>query len=40
MYVALSKFGIAIPDWVTNIFWIVVVACVAIIAIKFVVGLA
>ena len=36
MYVALRQFGIAIPPWVIQIFWIVVVACVAIFAIRFV----
>lgn len=35
MYVALRKFGIEIPDWVLQIFWIVIVAIVAIVAIKF-----
>ena len=39
VYVALRKFGIAIPDWVQQCFWIVVVAVVIIAAIKFVAGL-
>lgn len=39
MYVALAKFGVTIPDWVVKIFWIVVVAFVAIVAIKFLWGL-
>lgn len=34
-YVALNYFGVAIPDWVIKIFWIVVVAAVAIFAIRF-----
>ena len=38
VYVALIQFGIAIPVWVVNIFWIVVVACVVIAAIKFISG--
>lgn len=37
--VALQKFGIAIPEWVQRIFWIVVVACVAIIAVRFVLSM-
>ena len=37
--VALRKFGVAIPDWAVQIFWIVVVAIVAIGAIKIVMGL-
>lgn len=35
LYVALGVFGVAIPAWVVTIFWIVVVAMVAIIAVKF-----
>jgi hypothetical protein len=38
--VALHKFGITIPDWVAQIFWIVVVAVVVIAAIKFVASFA
>jgi hypothetical protein len=34
MYVALRVFGVAIPPWVVQIFWIVVVAFVAIFAIR------
>lgn len=36
VYVAMRSFGIAIPPWVVNIFWIVVVAFVAIAAIRLV----
>lgn len=36
MYVALRKFGIAIPDWVIQCFWIVVVAAVVIFCIRLV----
>ena len=36
VYVALNKFGVSIPDWVQQVFWIVVVAVVVILAIKFV----
>lgn len=35
MYVALRQFGVSIPGWLVHIFWIVVVAFVAIVAIKF-----
>lgn len=36
VYVALRKFGIQIPEWVVQVFWIVVVAFVVIFAIKLV----
>ena len=36
MYVALNKFGINIPDWVVQCFWIIVVTFVVIFCIKFV----
>lgn len=36
VYEALRKFGVAIPDWVVQCFWIVVVSIVVIWAIKFV----
>lgn len=39
VYVALRQFGIAIPGWVVQIFWIVVVAVVAVVAIKFLLSL-
>lgn len=39
VYVALRQFGIAIPGWVIQCFWIVVVAFVVIAAIKLVVGM-
>ncbi len=35
LVVACKQFGVAIPDWAIKIFWIVVVACVAIVAIRF-----
>ncbi len=34
MYIALNQFGIKIPPWAVQIFWIVVVAFVAIFAIR------
>lgn len=34
VYVALQQFGIQIPNWVVQVFWIVVVAMVVIFAIK------
>ena len=37
--VAVRYFGIAIPSWAVSIFWIVIVACVAIFAIRFVLSL-
>lgn len=36
MYVALRVFGVTIPAWVVQIFWICICACVAIAAIRFV----
>lgn len=39
VYVALRQFGIAIPPWVTQVFWIVVVAFVVIFAIKLVLSM-
>lgn len=39
MYVALRQFGVQIPPWVMQVFWIVVVAVVVIFAIRFVAGL-
>lgn len=39
VYVALRKFGVAIPDWVIQCFWICVVALVVILCIRFVMGL-
>ena len=34
VYVALSKFGVAIPDWVKTLFWIIVVAFAVIFCIR------
>jgi hypothetical protein len=39
VYVALRQFGIQIPAWVQQVFWIVVVAFVVIVAIKFVLSM-
>ncbi len=39
VWVALNAFGVAIPPWVVRIFWIVVVAVVAIAAIRFILTL-
>lgn len=36
VYVALHQFGVAIPSWVQQVFWIVIVAFVVIVAIKLV----
>lgn len=36
VYVALNQFGVAIPPWVIQIFWIIVVAFCVIAAIKLV----
>jgi hypothetical protein len=39
LFIALQVFGITIPDWAIKIFWIVVVAFVAIMAIRLVAGM-
>ena len=39
VYVALQQFGIAIPEWVKRVFWIIVVAIVVVLAIKLVASL-
>lgn len=36
VYIALNKFGVAIPDWVIKVFWICVIAFVVIFAIRLV----
>lgn len=40
VFVACRAMGVAIPGWVINVFWIVVVAFVCIVAIKFLLGVA
>jgi hypothetical protein len=39
LYIALNQFGVQIPQFVVRIFWIIVVAVIAILAIKFLVSL-
>lgn len=39
VYVALNQFGVAIPGWVVQIFWIIVVAFCVIAAIRLVAGM-
>ena len=39
VYVALRQFGITIPPWVVQVFWIIVVAFVVIAAIKIVLSM-
>lgn len=39
VYVALRQFGVAVPAWVVQVFWIVVIAIVVIAAIRFVLTL-
>jgi len=39
VYVAVRQFGIKVPDWVYQVFWIVVVALVVILAIRFIASL-
>jgi uncharacterized protein (DUF983 family) len=35
VFVALRQFNVAIPSWVVHVFWILVVAAVCILAIRF-----
>lgn len=39
VYVALRQFGVAIPGWVQQVFWILIVAVVVIAAIRLVMRL-
>jgi hypothetical protein len=39
VYVALRQFGISIPPWLIQVFWILVVAVVVIFAIKLVLSM-
>lgn len=39
VYIALRQFGITIPPWVINCFWVVVVAFVVVLCIRFVFSL-
>lgn len=39
VFVALRQFGIQIPSWVQQVFWIVIVAFVVIAAIKLILSL-
>ena len=39
VFIALRQFGIAIPAWVQQVFWVIVVAIVVIFAIRFVMTL-
>lgn len=39
VYIALRQFGLGIPEWVKQVFWVLVVAFVVIIAIKLLVSM-
>jgi hypothetical protein len=39
VWIALRQFGIAVPVWVQQVFWVLVVAVVVILAIRFVTSL-
>lgn len=39
VFIALRKFGIAIPDWVVQVFWVIVVTFVVVGAIKLVMAM-
>jgi hypothetical protein len=39
VYVALRQFGVSIPPWVQQVFWILVVAFVVILAIRIVMSM-
>lgn len=39
LLVACRQFGVSIPDWLVQVFWIVVAACVIIFAIRLVLSM-
>lgn len=39
LFIVLRQTGVAIPPWAIQIFWIVLVVVVAVIAVKFIAGL-
>ncbi len=39
VYIALNKLGVGIPEWVKQVFWVVVVVFICVIAIKVIAGL-
>ena len=39
VFIALRQFGITVPDWVIQVFWVLVVAIVVITAIRIIAGL-
>jgi len=39
VYIALRQFNVSIPAWVVQVFWVLVVAVVVILAIRFVLSL-
>jgi hypothetical protein len=39
LFIALPAMGVIIPAWVMQIFWVLVIAFVAILAIKFLLGM-
>jgi hypothetical protein len=38
VFIACKAMGVAIPPWVVQVFWVLVIAVVCIVAIKFLVG--
>lgn len=38
LYIALRQFGITIPPWIVQVFWIIIVALVVVWAIRFLVS--
>lgn len=38
LFIAVNAMGVQIPNWVVQIFWVVVIAVVAILAIRFLLG--
>ncbi len=39
VYIALAKFNVQIPDWVQQVFWVIVVAFVIIFGIRLIAGM-
>jgi hypothetical protein len=38
VFIACKAMGVAIPPWVVQVFWVLIIAVVCIVAIKFLVG--
>lgn len=39
MYIGLNRLGVSIPDWVVQVFWVLIVVVVIVLAIRLLMGL-